>query len=283
MTPSHAPGEVPLQLNDPFPITGSPLFFTFTEETPIITSISPAYGAPGTNVVITGDNLGYISSVLFGETHASYVVNSRYQITATAPEQIGGYYEIFVSNTAGTTNFSSYENTQCFLKGTKILCSIDGTEEYVPIENIKKGTLIKTLGNIYIPVHSIGKKNIYNSPTSFRNGNQIFECNREKYPELIENLYITGWHSILVDYLSPSQKHKIMKEHNNIFITADKYRLMAFIDDKADIFKMQGEFQVFHIALENENIYINYGIYANGLLVESSNIANILSTMEIVE
>jgi hypothetical protein len=52
---------------------------------PTITSFSPASGAVGSSVVITGTNFGCTTSVQFGAVGAAFVVNSATQITATVP------------------------------------------------------------------------------------------------------------------------------------------------------------------------------------------------------
>lgn len=44
---------------------------------------------------------------------------------------------------------------------------------------------------------------------------------------------------------------------------------MACIDERSKVYQKQGYHTFYHLALENENYYYNYGIYANGLLVES--------------
>jgi hypothetical protein len=44
------------------------------------------------------------------------------------------------------------------------------------------------------------------------------------------------------------------------------------IDEKSEPYNKEGEFTIWHFALENDNYYGNYGIYANGLLVESCSI-----------
>ena len=50
---------------------------------PIITGFSPASGAAGTNVVITGTNFSSVLSVAFNGLPAAFTVNSSSQITAT--------------------------------------------------------------------------------------------------------------------------------------------------------------------------------------------------------
>ena len=52
-------------------------------------------------------------------------------------------------------------------------------------------------------------------------------------------------------------------------ITGNKYRLMACYDEKSEPYKIEGLYNIWHLALENENYYRNYGIFANGLLVET--------------
>ena len=38
---------------------------------------------------------------------------------------------------------------------------------------------------------------------------------------------------------------------------------------RAKVYEVPGEYTIYHVALENEDNYMNYGIYANGLLVET--------------
>jgi hypothetical protein len=92
---------------------------------------------------------------------------------------------------------------------------------------------------------------------------------KEAYPELTEDLYITGCHSILVDTITTLQKVKMIYLLNKIFATDTKYRLIACVDERSIPFEKEGTFLIWHIALEHEDMMMNYGIYANGLLVES--------------
>jgi len=47
---------------------------------------------------------------------------------------------------------------------------------------------------------------------------------------------------------------------------------MAFIDEKAEPYRDPGVHEIWHFALDNENEVCNYGVYANGLLVETASI-----------
>ena len=93
---------------------------------------------------------------------------------------------------------------------------------------------------------------------------------KRKYPEIFEPLIITGCHSILVDsFTSEEQKEKVTEVNGNTYVTDRKYRLPACADSRASIYETHGTYTIYHVALENDDSNKNYGIYANGLLVET--------------
>jgi hypothetical protein len=47
---------------------------------------------------------------------------------------------------------------------------------------------------------------------------------------------------------------------------------MAFLDERAEPWASAGDYTIWHVALENNDVRMNYGIYAEGLLVESCSI-----------
>jgi hypothetical protein len=159
----------------------------------------------------------------------------------------------------------------CFKEGSTLLSFINGKEEYVPIENIRAGTLVKTYLHGYVPVHSIGTSKIYNSGDKLRGKNRLYRLSKDKYPELTEDLIITGCHCVLVDRLNDKQRADIMEDLGMILVTDRKGRLMAMYDDRADTYEEEGTFNIWHLALEHDDERMNYGVYANGgLLVETT-------------
>jgi hypothetical protein len=143
---------------------------------------------------------------------------------------------------------------------------------------------VKTLLFGYIPIDLIGKKVIHNPGHLERIEKRLYLCSKEKYPELFEDLYITGDHSILVEQLTEEQKEKTLEIMEDIFITDNKYRLLACLDERTEPFAESGKYTIYHFALENDNYQWNYGVYANGLLVESCSKEHIemFSGMEII-
>ena len=158
----------------------------------------------------------------------------------------------------------------CFKEGSKILCFKDGREVYLKIENIRVGDLVKTLRNGYIPINMIGKTNIYNTASSVRNKEQLYKCSTKEYPELFEDLVITGSHALLVDnFANDLQKQKVIQINGATFVTDKKYRLPVCADFRSSVYEIVGDFNIYHLALDNDDYFCNYGIWANGLLVES--------------
>jgi hypothetical protein len=174
-------------------------------------------------------------------------------------------------------NFNTFTLNQqtgpiiCFKIGSKILHfnKKSNLEEYIEIENLKVGDLVKTLNNGYIPINMIGYTTMYNESSEERIKDQLYVCSNNEYPEIFEDLVITGCHSILVDNFKDNERTETFKVLGDIYITSNKYRLPACVDKRTSIYKNKGLFTIYHMSLENDNYYFNYGIYANGLLVET--------------
>ena len=167
----------------------------------------------------------------------------------------------------------------CFYKGTKILCLINGKDTPVPIEKIGEGTLVKTYKRGYrkVKYNIMGKLN----NTQEHSIDKLFKLSKKRFPELglTEDLYITGSHALLHDSLSDSEVI-LMKKVIQMAATSfksiynakieDKYKLLAYHDERFEEIMMNAVFEIYHIVLENENENFNYGIYANGILAEST-------------
>jgi hypothetical protein len=225
---------------------------------------------------ITGNNIsGNVPSIIQLDVTTNTIVNTIPLITSPNPSLITSI-DIYNEYLWMTDNANGYLLKMkifipCFKEGTKILClTPQMKEEYIPIENIRKGHLVKTSLNGFVPVCMIGKSGISNPGGDERIKNRLYKCSKTKYPELFEDLYITGCHSILVNQLSESEREKTMEALGDIFITDRKYRLMAYLDERSEPYTETGRYTIWHMALENNDYFMNYGIYANGLLVEST-------------
>lgn len=177
------------------------------------------------------------------------------------------------SNTAlGTTYYNVYQLQIgvadipiCFLKGTYIYTN----EGYKLIETLKKGDFVNTFKDNYVRIDTIVEEELIHDAEKERNNRQLFKLSYPEYPQLLKDLYITGAHSILVGKLTEKQEKQIIKDYGRTFATDLFDRLPAYIDEKAKVHEESGTYTIYHLCLENENMYSNYGIFANGLLVES--------------
>jgi hypothetical protein len=142
---------------------------------------------------------------------------------------------------------------------------------YVPIEKLRKGDLIKTFKNGYVPINMIGKRPIFHAACEERIKDQLYKCSPDKYPELFEDLVITGCHSILIDnFLTWDDVDRAKKVYEGkLYKTDDMFRFPACADLRSTVYETPGDYTIYHLALDNDDYYMNYGIYANGLLVET--------------
>lgn len=214
--------------------------------------------------------------VLGGPLYTGSIGNiTSWRVAAgNSPIPTGVYNNGFDLGTFGSSySYFVYPATPCFLDGTTVLASINGEEKYVPIETLQKGDLVKTSRDGFKKVEIIGKGEIDNPSHDKRIENRLYKCSPSNYPELKEDLFITGCHSILVDNISKHQKEKTIEQLGEIFITDRKYRLMACLDERAEPWISEGKYIIWHLALENSDPKMNYGIYVNGgLLVETTSI-----------
>ena len=241
----------------------------------------PVGGSPITYYPTEADALNY----------TNYLGSGNYTVGSGGPFGPGGGYTSWrlASNSNGTSpqnvvyvngsvlnsdgSYFSYTSAPCFLEGSTILCQIDGDEKYIPVEHLKKGTLVKTSLDGYRPVVLLGKGTIQNPDNNERTENRLYKCSTSNYPQLKDDLYITGCHSILEFSITEKQKEDTIKHLGKLFVTDKKYRLMACVDERAEPWNSKGVYKIWHFALENSDDRMNYGVYANGgLLVETCSI-----------
>lgn len=179
----------------------------------------------------------------------------------------------------------------CFLEGSKILCldPISDVESYVPVEQLRPGDLVRTSLNGHKAVFHIGKRTLPNPEKDPEPRNRLYRFPRQISPKMTDDLYITGEHCVLHKKLSHELEEQVRRHMGDIYITEYQYRVPACLDYRAVPYTTdsdsKGPVTIWHFALENHNIYHNYGVYANGLLVESCSIQYLteMSNMELVE
>jgi len=268
-----------------------------TEETPRLmmgpmSSEGAAVGLPTVNYYYTG-LVNPITSVTTGTVFLSGSIIDTMIEPTPAGTVFGGWYIAAIGgftsdynvgdivqpgqiyNSSDSMNVEPYyaSVTICFGEDTEILCCSNEEEKkerYVPIHQLRKGDLIKTCKDGYKKVDMIGTSKIYNPGNTMRSENRMYKCTPEQYPGLTKDLYLTGCHSILVKEITKEERNETLERMGKIYVTDAHYRLMACVDRRAEPVDTEGVYNVWHLALENKDYYMNYGIYANGLLVETT-------------
>jgi hypothetical protein len=171
----------------------------------------------------------------------------------------------------------------CFKEDTKILCFKDGAEIYIRIDELKKGDLVKTNTGEHVPVSMLGTSKLYNPGNSVRTANRLYTYTTQSSAELIEPLVLTGLHAVLVDSVPDSVQNLISRICRGVGKLGEKYLLPACLDTTSKPYSVEGQYTVWHVVLESDTDDGAYGIYANGLLVESCSKEMFLKCMERVE
>lgn len=180
-------------------------------------------------------------------------------------------YGKYVFNQSSNKILSMDPLPPCFNYGTKILCQVDGQELYIPVQDIRKGTLVKTYKHGYKSVALIGYGCMFNDKTRPKHCMYIYEKNND----MIDDLIVTGDHSILVDKLT-QEEIKLNKNNGMPICTIDKkYLLSACVSDKFKQITEAKIFTYYHFALKGITKYNRFGVYANGVLVETPPLCNL--------
>jgi hypothetical protein len=166
-------------------------------------------------------------------------------------------------------------STICFKEGTKILCYSKPVDRYIPIEQLTDNLFIKTYKHGYKKIKYILKSQLLNS--SEKTINKLYKMSKTKQNGLIEDLYITGSHALLKQELTIKEESKMNKLLTATLKDIDYNRtidgltkLIACFDERFQEFNEEGMYNIYHLVLDNDCVFRNYGIYANGLLTEST-------------
>jgi hypothetical protein len=204
------------------------------------------------------------------KTVDSPIVDSNWAVTGPGPTGLvinGGY--IYDSNSNANSIWKISLSTPCFNEGTKILCLNSlMKEEYILIEDLKKGDVVKSYLHGYRRIESIGKNSMINNPEHFN----LSMYKMAKTPEngLTDDLIVTGGHSILVDDLGEYYDENKIRFKGKIPKIDDKFLLLCFLTKDFVQLTDTNKYTYYHLVLENNgNNDERFGIWANGILTET--------------
>ena len=207
-----------------------------------------------------------LSTFYFTNVYLNAGLNTLTIFNITTGADIGATFE--------ETALNIEVSTICFKEGTKIMCRTPDCDRYIPIEQLDDHVYVKTYKHGYKRVKFLLQSKLIN--TDKRTINKLYVMKKTPENKLIEDLYVTGSHALLVDTLDESTSLKMDNLISKLEIEYerkidDKEKLIACFDKRFKEHNELGLFNIYHLVLENDdNEYTNYGIYANGILAEST-------------
>lgn len=176
------------------------------------------------------------------------------------------YISNFVNNSIVKTQTAS-----CFNHDTKILClNKEFQEEYLPIQDLRKGDIVKTYLHGYRKIDLIGKGAISNKPHIWNES--MYKMVKTDTNGLFEDLIVTGGHAILVDEVTEEQSNAYeplgIKGYTEKI--DDKFLLMPAVSDAFVQLTDDEIYRYYHLVPENNgDDNQRFGIWANGILSET--------------
>jgi hypothetical protein len=156
-----------------------------------------------------------------------------------------------------------------FNKGTKILyLNKSLKDEYIRIECLKKGDVIKTYRHGYRKIDVIGKNILTNKPTV--HSKCMYTMAKTETNQLSDDLIMLGNHSILVDNLGDRKEINDQLWGGTTPLLDKKYLLLAAASNDFVPIQNTKPYVYYNLVLDYENDdEVRFGIWANGILTET--------------
>ena len=261
--------------------------------------------ASGVVKKFTDNSLNFPTGLVFDDTGTLYCANSAgtsssgliynniVQIDSsgvvtrfTFPRSTGyhavgiAYYNNYIYFAGNQTSFSTgpaiiykTDDPVCFNHDTKILCLNHLLqEEYIPIQDLKKGDFVKTYLHGYRKIEYMYQSFMGNNPNKWNHC--MYKMEKTEENGLLEDLILTGGHSIMVDSISEVEQERYSNiglsnftEENKI---DEKYLLLASISEQFIPLTDNESYTIYHFCLKNNGDDTRrYGVWANGILTET--------------
>ena len=159
--------------------------------------------------------------------------------------------------------------TPCFLHDTLI----STTRGLVKVQDLQYGDLVETYGHGAVPLTYLGVKVISHMAKDIRDPNQLYVCSKDHFPSAINDLVMTGCHSIFLfrDFKDEQEKRDVCAINGDIYVTDRQLRFpICALRDSVKVYPEKGTFNIYHFSLAHNDEFMNYMVYANNLPVETA-------------
>ncbi len=184
------------------------------------------------------------------------------------------YYISYTTDNVSWTDVAAYSFTTstpteplplCFAKGTLISIHENGApERQISIEQIKSGMYVSTFGHGPRRVRNVRHQTHRPQPT------RPLSC---MYRHIHTGLIVTGMHGVLVQSV-PDAIGRLYRDASLDIETIDGVFVLhaAFCPGFVRVLQQDEQYDLYHIVLEDDDIYRKFGITANGIVCETMSI-----------
>jgi len=156
-----------------------------------------------------------------------------------------------------------------FTEGTMFLCKVGDVEQSVAVQDLRKGSLVKTSQGF----HAIGivRSRAVTIPESAdRSADRLYTLSKDKFPTLTQDLTISGRRGILVDQATDAEKKCTIDAMGRLSMVNHKFCLAVCAHSEAVLSSTVGTTTLYNFSLDERALRTACGVYANGLLVDHS-------------
>jgi hypothetical protein len=190
------------------------------------------------------------------------------------------YDNIYIVTVNSSNEYTILQSSPvfCFNKGTKIRClNQQLADEYVAIELLKVGDFVKTYKHGYRKISKIISGSFRNNPKKWNMC--MYKMAKTESNGLLEDLIVTGGHSLLVDSISETEQ----ANYDELGLTEwckdtidGKRLLLSSVSDHFKAIQDTEKYNYYHLLLENnDDEEERFGIWANGVLTETPNVKSV--------
>ena len=224
--------------------------------------------------IVLPDTVNYNRYVSYNSLGGSSSLLSYDQTQQLIPQGLGLYASSIWGGSPDNQLWeiqTSIGQVPCYNENTKILCLGENSQDiYIPVQDVCKGTWVKTLLDGYKQVEYTGKRSFINDPTNWKNCMYVLP----RRNEMIDDLIITGGHSILVDALFQNEEEIKKKEEywgEEQYVIDDRFLVLAAVSKDFIQITNKEIYTVYHFVLDQngDDDTKRYGVWANGVMSES--------------
>ena len=164
-----------------------------------------------------------------------------------------------------------------FAEGTMILCKVGEVEQYVAIQDLRKESLVKTPGG-YRAVNIVGSRAVVIPESSERPADRLYTLSKDKFPDLTQDLTVSGRRGILIDNATDADKRCTISAMGHLCNVDHKFCLPVCAHADAALSSTVGAVTLYNFSLGGRKLTEVHGVYANGLLVDHSSSYSMMST-----